>query len=101
MKPDIKKKFTELRQFVSQLDKRVKIISAVVAAAVVIGAVVIALVLNQKDYVPLFTDISQEEVSEIVGRLQEEGVDYRYEGDGTILVEESQADSTRATLVYE
>ena len=101
MKPDIKKKFTELRQYVSRLDKRVKVISAAVAAAVIIGAVVIALILNQKDYVPLFADISQEEAAEIVGKLQDDGIDYRYEGDGTILVEESQADSTRANLVYE
>ena len=101
MKLDIKKKLSELRQFVGQLDKRVKIISAVVAAVVVIGAVIIALILNQKDYVPLFTDVSSDEASEIVSKLQEDGVDYRYEGDGTILVEESQADSTRASLVYE
>ncbi len=101
MKPDIKKKLTELKEFVGRLDKKVKIISAIVAAAVIIGAIVIAVALNQKDYVPLFSELSQDEAAEIVGKLQEDGVDYRYEGDGTILVEQSQADSTRASLVYE
>lgn len=101
MKLDVKKRLNELKQYVQGLDKKVKIIAGVVAGLVVAAAIVVALVLNHKDYVPLFSELSQEEANEIVGKLQEDGVDYRYEGDGTILVEESQADSTRASLVYE
>lgn len=101
MKLDVKKRLNELKQYVQGLDKKVKIIAGVVAGLVVAAAIVVALVLNHKDYVPLFSELSQEEANEIVGKLQEDGVDYRYEGDGNILVEESQADSTRASLVYD
>lgn len=98
---NVKKKIQELKEFTGRLDKRVKIISAVVAALVIVGAVAAAVILNHKDYVPLFSEVSQDEASEIVTKLQEDGADYRYEGGGSILVEKSQADSIRAQLVYE
>ena len=101
MKLDVKKKLAELKQFVNGLDKKIKIISIIVAVLIIAGAIIAALLLNRKEYVPLFSELSTEEATEIVSKLQEDGVDYRYQGDGTILVEQSQADSTRASLVYE
>ena len=101
MKPDVKKKLQEIKEFIGRLDKRVKVISGVVAVLIIAGAVTAAVILNHKDYVPLFSEVSQDEASEIVAKLQEDGADYRYEGGGTILVEKSQADSIRAQLVYE
>ena len=101
MKLDVKKKLAELKQFVNGLDKKIKIISIIVAVLIIAGAIIAALLLNRKEYVPLFFFFSTEEATEIVSKLQEDGVDYRYQGDGTILVEQSQADSTRASLVYE
>lgn len=101
MKPDVKKKLQEIKEFIGRLDKRVKIISGVVAVLIIAGAVTAAVILNHKDYVPLFSEVSQDEASEIVAKLQDDGADYRYEGGGTILVEKSQADSIRAQLVYE
>ncbi len=101
MKLDVKKRLSELKQYIVGLDKKVKIIAGVVAVLVIAVAIIVAVILNHKEYVPLFSELSQEEANEIVGQLQEEGVDYRYEGDGNILVEESQADSTRASLVYD
>ncbi|HIZ81207.1 MAG TPA: flagellar M-ring protein FliF [Candidatus Mediterraneibacter pullistercoris] len=98
---DVKKKLAELKQFVNGLDKKIKIISIIVAVLIIAGAIIAALLLNRKEYVPLFSELSTEEATEIVSKLQEDGVDYRYQGDGTILVEQSQADSTRASLVYE
>lgn len=101
MKLDIKKKLEEIKEFIGRLDRKVKIISAVVAALIIVGAVILALVLNHREYVPLFSELSQDEANEIVTRLQDDGTDYRYDGSGTIMVEESQADSIRAQLVYE
>ena len=101
MKLDLKEKFSELKTFAAKLDRKVKIISIVVAVVIIGGAVTTALILNHKEYVPIFSEVSEEEAAEIVGKLQEDGVDYQYKGGGTILVEKSQADSTRANLVYE
>lgn len=100
-KLDLKKRIGELKEFVGRLDRKVKILAAVIAVVVIGGAIIAALALNHREYVPLFSELSQDEASEIVAKLQEDGVDYRYEGGGTILVEQSQADSTRASLVYE
>lgn len=105
MKPDIKsgiiRKWNELKNYVGKLNKKTKILTIVIAILIIVGAVTTALILNHKEYVPLFSEVSEDEAAEIVNRLQEEGVDYEYKGDGTILVEESQADATRASLVYE
>lgn len=101
MKLDVNAKLKEIKTFVKNLDKKIKILSAVIAVLILAGALVTALVLNHKEYVPLFSEVSEEEASEIVAKLQEDGVDYQYKGGGTILVEDSQADSVRAGLVYE
>ncbi len=101
MKLDIKKKLNEIKEFVGRLDKRVKIISVIIAVLIIVGAVVTALVLNHTNYVPLFSELSQDEATEIVAKLQDDGTDYRYNGDGTIMVDEKDADSIRAQLVYE
>lgn len=88
-------------EFFKNLSKKAKILIAVGAVVVIAGAIVTAVVLNHKEYVVLFSDVSEEEATQIVGHLQDSGVDYQYEGDGTIMVEESVADQTRADLVYE
>ncbi len=88
-------------EFFKNLSKKTKILIAICAVVVIAGAIVTAVVLNHKEYVVLFSDVSEEEATQIVGHLQDSGVDYQYEGDGTIMVEESVADQTRADLVYE
>lgn len=98
---DVKAKLKEVKAFVKKLDKKVKILSAVIAVLILVGAIATALILNHKEYVPLFSEVSEEEATEIVSKLQEDGVDYQYKGGGTILVESSEADSVRASLVYE
>ncbi|MBC6678304.1 flagellar basal-body MS-ring/collar protein FliF [Zhenpiania hominis] len=88
-------------EFLGKLSKKTKILIAVIAVIVIAGAIITAVILNHKEYVVLFSDVSEEEATQIVGHLQDSGVDYQYEGDGTIMVEESVADQTRADLVYE
>lgn len=101
MKFDIKEKYKEIKAFVDKLDKKIKIIALSSACAIVLIAVITAIILNNKTFVPIFIDIANDEASEIVSYLQSEGIEYKYKGDGTILVEESVADKTRANLVYE
>lgn len=88
-------------EFLGKLSKKTKILIAVIAVIVIAGAIITAVILNHKEYVVLFSDVSEEEATQIVGYLQDSGVDYQYEGNGTIMVEESVADQTRADLVYE
>ena len=75
MKPDVKKKLQEIKEFIGRLDKRVKVISGVVAVLIIAGAVTAAVILNHKDYVPLFSEVSQDEGSEFVGKLLVDGAD--------------------------
>lgn len=96
-----KLKQNKVGEFFGKLSKRTRILVVVGVIAVIAIAVVTALVLNHKDYVVLFSGVSEDEATQIVGKLQESGVDYQYKGDGTIMVEESVADQTRADLAYE
>ncbi len=99
----IKGKITQskLGTFFGKLGKKAKILIIAAIVAIIAIAVILAVVLNQKDYVVLFSGVSEEEATQIVGKLQEDEVDYQYKGEGTILVEESVADQTRADLAYE
>ncbi len=75
----------------------------------IIGALILCVVLsvglavwlNTRPYEVLFSELSSEEASEIITRLQEDGVDYKYQNDGTILVPASQEEALKAQLVYE
>ena len=67
----------------------------------VLGSVGLAVFLNTRPYEVLFSNLSSEESSKIITRLQEEGVDYKYQDGGTILVPASQEEALKAQLVYE
>ncbi len=64
----------------------------------VAGALVITIVLNNKGYVVLFSDIDDQETAEVMKQLQENNVDYKYENDGTILIPEDKENSLRMQL---
>ena len=96
-----KEKLGKLKEFVGKLSKKAKIVSVATAVLIIAAAIVIALILNNRSYVPLFSEMSEDEAAQIVSKLQEDGVDYEYKGNGTVMVEESQADAARAALVYE
>lgn len=61
----------------------------------------VAVWLNTRPYEVLFSELSSEEASEIIGKLQEDGVSYKYQEDGTILVPAEQEEALKAQLVYE
>lgn len=84
-----------------RLGKGTKRLVVIGAVALVILAIVIAVILNRSSYVVLFSGLSEEEATKIVGKLQDEEIDYRYKGDGIIMVDEAVADKTRANLAYE
>lgn len=96
-----KLKNNKLVEFFGKLSKKVKILIIAGLIAIVAIAIILAVVLNSKEYVVLFSGVTDEEATQIVGKLQEDGVQYQYKGGGTILVDETVADQTRANLAYE
>ena len=82
----------------SSKTKKILIVGIVLSVLISVG---VAVWLNSRPYEVLFSGLSNEEASEIIGKLQEDGVDYKYENDGTILVPQQQEERLKASLVYE
>lgn len=102
----MKDRIEQLReQMKGQLDKlnsRTKKIIIVGATVLIIGAVVLAFILNNQPYETLFYDLSADEAQQIITKLEEYGVtEYKVEGDSKILVKESELETTKAKLVQE
>lgn len=97
----MKEKLGQFKEFAGNLSSKTKKIIIAVAAGLVVAAVVIALILNNRPYAVLFTGLGEEEAREITAKLQEDGVAFRYEGDSTIMVQEKVVDQTKATLVQQ
>lgn len=66
--------------------------------ALVLISLIITLILNKKEYVVLFNDITEEETVEVMQQLQESKVDYQYQNDGTILIPKDQESILRMQL---
>lgn len=92
----------KIKDFLGKLSDKAKklIIAGCVGVAVVAGAIVIALSMREKPYEVMFTGVGSEEAKQIIGKLQEDGVDYQYE-DGDIMVPAALLDTTKAALVSE
>lgn len=97
----VKLRLGQLKEFLGKYSRKTKILAGVIAALIIGGAVTVALVLNHKEYTTLFSGVTDEEATSIIGKLQESGVAFQYKGDGVILVSEDVADQTRANLAYE
>ncbi len=97
----MKDSLKRIKGFWDKLSKKVKILVVITVFGVIIGAVVLASILNHKEYATLFTGINAEETTEILGKLQELGVECISNGDGTIMVPSEQVDTTRAQLAYD
>lgn len=97
----MKEKIGQFKEFVGRFSR--KTIALVVAGVVVLiaAAIVIAVVLNNRPYTELFSGLGQEEAQQIVQKLQEDEIDYKFDGNSTILVKEDVVDQTKATLVQE
>ena len=97
----MKEKMGQLKEFAGNLSRKVKILIIAGALILIIGAIAIAVVLNNRPYTELFSGLGQEEAQQIADKLQEDEIDYRFEGDSTILVNKDIVDQTKATLVQE
>ncbi|WP_242837814.1 hypothetical protein [Lacrimispora indolis] len=92
----------KIKGFLGKLSDKAKkiIIASVVGVAVVAGAIIMALSMREKPYDVMFTGVGSEEAKQIIGKLQEDKVDYQYHN-GDILVPTAQMDMTKAKLVSE
>ena len=111
MKEKIGQKFGQLKEAAGKLSDKTKKLIIAGVVVLIAGAVIIALVLNNRPYGSLFTGLGQEEAQlmgaqrplyqESTKKLQEDGIDFKYDGDSEILVKKDILDQTKASLVQE
>lgn len=89
------------KEFWSKFSGKTKKLIVIGTAAVLIFSIAAAFMLNNKEYEVLFTGLNDQESSEIIGKLQESSIDYKFEDGGTILVPAEQEQQLKAQLVYE
>lgn len=92
----------DVRENWLKMPPRTRNIIKVIAAGTVAIALIAVIALNlskNKDYGTLFTGLNAGEAQEVASLLQDEGIDYRYNGDGTIRVPAGQEDQARANLL--
>lgn len=97
----MKEKVGQLREWAGKLSRRTIILIIAGAAALIIGAVAIAFALNNRPYEVLFSGLGEEEFRQITNKLVEDNINFRYEGNTTILVRSDIVDQTKASLVQE
>lgn len=98
MADQIKNIVKSIKDFWDKLSSKSRKIIIGGFAGIVVASLIIALVLNNKEYVVLFRGIDEEETAEVMKQLQENNVDYKYENDGTILIPEEQESTLRMQL---
>jgi len=80
--------------------KIIKVIAGGTAAIALVAILALYLLGGSSDYSTLFTGLSQEEAQEVVGLLQDEGIEYRYDANsGAIRVPDSTVEQTRVSLL--
>ena len=100
MQEKIKGFWNKVKEKWGALSKRVKILLSCGLAAVIVALVVLALVLNNQSYVPLFSGLNNTDLTSVVTYLSDNGVsDYKVQDDGTILVPADQEVQLRASLL--
>lgn len=103
MNEQIKKTLEPLKSFWSNTSKLVKRILIGGVIGILIIALVLSLLLNSKDYVVIFDQLTEAETSEILAALNGMEIDVKVDGKGSIMVPEkveSQARMALATAGY-
>ena len=91
----------KIKEALGKLGTGTKRLLVAVVVAVICFSVVVALILNNKPYEVLFSGISSDEASQIIGKLKEDGISYQYQNNGDILVPKDVLEQVKADLVYE
>lgn len=99
VKEKMQDSITKIKEFYSG-DKRKKRlgITAIVLTLIIAVSIFTAVMLNKKEYVTLFSEISTDDISSVVSKLDEYGVkDYKIQND-SIMVLSKEEDNIRAKL---
>lgn len=91
----------KIGDFSNKFSKKTKILIASVLGGVIALSAIAAFILNNQPYETLFASLNQEESADIIGKLQESGVEYKYVNDGTIQVPKDLVEQVKAQLVSE
>lgn len=97
MPEQLKKMIESIKQFWGKTSKKVKIIIIAAVVVLLMGSLVLAILLNSKSYVPLFTDLTDTETTEIMAALQDLGAQVQLE-DGQIMVPSNEEATIRMQL---
>ncbi|MCC8028159.1 MAG: flagellar M-ring protein FliF [Clostridium sp.] len=92
----------DLRESWLKMPSKTRNIVKVIAAGTVAITLIAVIILNlgkNKDFGTLFTGLNEGEAQEVAALLQDEGIEYRFNGDGTIRVPSGQEDRARANLL--
>lgn len=102
MNEKVKAAGEKVKGFFGKLGKKTLIILGAALAAILLIAVIVTVVLNNKPYTVLFTGLTGQEASSIMTYLEENGaIDYRLENNDTILVPQGQEAALKAKLLME
>ena len=98
-KEKLKGIWEKIKETLKKVSKKIWILIAVILVAVIVAVVII---INARPYATLISGATAEEASTVTAWLEEQGVsDYKTEGQGTVLVPESQAANLKARLLQE
>ena len=86
MAEKLKNIWNSMIEFWGKLSKNKRRIILGGLIVLVIGAVIIALLLNYKEYTVLFKDMDEAETAEVMQLLQKSNVEYKYQNGGNILI---------------
>lgn len=92
----------QLKELWSQLNKRAKIIITASTIGILVALGILIFWSGGTTYQPLFSELTEEDASAVVDRLDEEGIDYKLkEGGSTIEVPADQVHKTRLDMAGE
>ena len=86
--------------FFSKDNRKMGMLAAAVIGALLIGSAILAAGWSQNAYVPLFRELSGDDMASVLGYLQEQdAIDYKVEDDDTILVRKNQRALLKAQML--
>ncbi|MDR3207258.1 MAG: flagellar M-ring protein FliF [Oscillospiraceae bacterium] len=94
----IRKLRDKLTEWWDKTEKRDRVRFFIITGAALLVIIIAATLLSRTEYTVLFRDMDAAEAGEVAAYLRDNGVKYRSEGSGTILVPVSQADSLKMEL---
>lgn len=102
MKEKLIQAWHKTTSFFAGLSKKVRVLLVATLVLIIIGAIAAVWAVGNKPYSVLFTSLSSEDMSSVLGYLEENGAtDYRVRDNDTILVPQNQEAALKAKLLMQ